>query len=103
MENQENLRVLIGENAEEFTVPTSLLVEKSDFFRAACTKPWLEAKKRTVKLPEMDAEVFGQYLHWVYKGTVAKPAQGDESDFDFQFTQWSSYISLDRRRPIGRL
>jgi len=48
MEHQKSIRVLVGGNEEKFNVPSSLLVEKSDSFRSACIKPWLEAKKRTV-------------------------------------------------------
>lgn len=69
------LTVVINEDEPElaasFTVPEGLLVEHSDFFKAACRNEWLEATSRVIKLPQVDGESFRAYLYWVYKGEIA--------------------------------
>jgi hypothetical protein len=51
-----------------FTVPECLLTETSEFFRAACRDgAWIESTSRTIKLPEVEADVFNAYLLWVHR------------------------------------
>ena len=44
-----------------------LLVEHSEFFRAACRNEWKEATSRVIKLPDVDPDVFHNYLYWVHR------------------------------------
>lgn len=60
------------------TASESLPVEKSDFFRAACTKPWKETVEGTVRLLEISQEQLYDYLTWVYKDVVASPFPAEE-------------------------
>lgn len=51
-----------------FTVPECLLVETSEFFKAACRDgAWLESTSRTIKLAEVEPDVFNAYLLWVHR------------------------------------
>jgi hypothetical protein len=44
------------------------LTETSDFFKAACRDgAWLESTSRTIKLPEVEPDVFNAYLLWVHR------------------------------------
>jgi hypothetical protein len=56
------------DDTTSFTVPECLLVETSEFFKAACRDgAWLESTSRTIKLPEVDADVFNAYLLWAHR------------------------------------
>lgn len=69
------ITVIINEDdpqdAAEFTVHEGMLVEHSDFFKAACRNGWKEAISRVVKLPQVDADTFRAYLCWVYESGIA--------------------------------
>jgi hypothetical protein len=66
-----DVTIIINEEQPELTatyhVPEELLVEKSQFFQAACRNEWKEAKSRVVKLPDVDPASFNCYLLWVYR------------------------------------
>lgn len=54
--------------ATAFTVPECLLVETSEFFKAACRNgAWLESTSRAIKLRKVEAHVFNAYLLWVHR------------------------------------
>jgi hypothetical protein len=51
-----------------FTIPECLLTETSEFIKAACHgTAWIESSSRTMKLPEIEPEVFNAYLLWVHR------------------------------------
>ena len=42
--------------------------ETSEFFKAACRDgAWLDSTSRTIKLPEVETDVFNAYLLWVHR------------------------------------
>ena len=94
MDYQKTVRILIGTKEEDFTVPQRLLIDKSDFFKSACTKPWKEAEERTIRLPEMTVEHFGNYLHWIFKGAVPTHEQGSANNEEYSDALLSCYIDL---------
>lgn len=47
-----------------------MICEKSSFFKAACSKDWLENQEKTVRLPEQEVEIFRMYLECVYKDDI---------------------------------
>ena len=61
------LTIIINEDQPEhkatFTVPETLLTDKSEFFKAACRNEWKETSSRIVKLPEVDVGAFNAYLN----------------------------------------
>lgn len=59
------------EDTASFAIPEALLVEKSEFFKAACRNGWKEAGSRIIVLPEVDVDAFYAYVHWIYYGAVA--------------------------------
>lgn len=69
-----NVTIIINEEQPDLTatyhVPEEFLVEKSQFFQAACRNEWKEAKSRLVKLPDVDPAIFNYYLLWVYRGRL---------------------------------
>lgn len=56
-------------------MPETLLIEKSEFFKAACRNEWKEASSRIIKIPEADVAAFKAYLHWIYKKEVSVSSQ----------------------------
>lgn len=94
MQYQQTLRVLVGPALVEYIVPQVLLVEKSDFFRAACSKGWKKAEERLVRLPEMNPTVFDDYLHWLYRGRTAVREREGVSDRDFAILMWTCLVDL---------
>lgn len=84
----------MGQAEKGRTVPGRLQVERSDFFKAACSKQWNEATEREVQLPEIEVEVFDDYLHLAHNGKVETLEQGSASDDGFVAAMWSKYIEL---------
>ncbi|KAK4495380.1 hypothetical protein PRZ48_013711 [Zasmidium cellare] len=64
----DTLKVLVGGegDSEEFTIHTASVCTRSSFFKAACSKEWIEARERIVRLPEADSEAFEVFVHWIY-------------------------------------
>lgn len=59
------------------------IFEASDFFRAACSGNWIEARERTVVLDGIPARYFTLYVDWVYnKSLPSTPC------FDAPFDGW---------------
>jgi hypothetical protein len=69
-----NITIVINEgrrSTASFTVPESLLTEKSQYFKAACRGSWKEATSRVMKLQDIDADAFESYIYWVYRSELA--------------------------------
>lgn len=47
-----------------------MICAKSKFFAAACSKRWIEAKEKQVRLPDVHPPVFQSYLSWVYSTSL---------------------------------
>jgi len=64
--------VLVGKepNQQRFTVHHDLLVQRSEFFKAARSSRWTEADQPTT-LVDHDPETFSTYLHCLYFGVDA--------------------------------
>lgn len=59
-------------NASEFVVHKAPICHSSPFFKAACSKEWVEGQPRTVELPTLAGQFFPFYLDWVYSGHINK-------------------------------
>lgn len=56
------------DNTNSFTVPECLSIETSEYFRAACRDDaWIASASRTIKLPDIEPDVFNAYLLWVHR------------------------------------
>lgn len=64
------MTIVINEDEPEytatFTIPEALLVDKSEFFTAACRNKWKESTSRTMEIPEVNVDAFYAYVYWVY-------------------------------------
>ncbi|KAK4543404.1 hypothetical protein LTR36_005547 [Oleoguttula mirabilis] len=61
------ITVLVGVDEEAFTIHESLICDRSDFFKAACSGEWKESQTRTVRLPPSTTPAHFQiYLDWLY-------------------------------------
>ena len=63
--------VLVGKEEKRFTLQQDAVCAKSKFFRAACSKEWLEGHERVVRLPETGNTTFHDYCTWIYSGEIA--------------------------------
>jgi hypothetical protein len=52
------IAVHVSPTEYRFVVHQNKICEKSKFFRAACSKRWIEGQEKLVRLPEVDIEVF---------------------------------------------
>lgn len=59
-----------GDEQETFSVHQDIICDRSEFFKAACSKNWLENQEKTVRLPEQEVETFRLYLESVYAENV---------------------------------
>jgi hypothetical protein len=62
------IRVLVGneEVRKESNIHQDLICSRSNFFKNALKKPWLEANERKVTLAEEEPEIFSLYLKLLY-------------------------------------
>ncbi|SMR62074.1 unnamed protein product [Zymoseptoria tritici ST99CH_1E4] len=58
--------VLVGADGQHFVVHENYICRKSAFFKAACSKKWVEGRDRVVRLPEILPQTFRVYLDWTY-------------------------------------
>lgn len=63
--------VVVGKEGKRFTLHQDAVCAKSKFFRAACSKEWLEGQERIVRLPETEVATFHEYCTWIYSGQIA--------------------------------
>lgn len=66
----EDVEVLVGPGGQQFSIPKSLLVERSYFFKTALSERWLQEGSKAIKLPEADPQIFDMYLNCIYKSAV---------------------------------
>lgn len=69
-QNTSAVTVFVGQQATPFVAHKEFLCEVSDYFRAALTGQFAEAKKDKVNLPEQKAEVLEDFLTWLYGGSL---------------------------------
>ena len=83
---------VIDENSasETFHVHENILCAKSDYFLKACQGSFKESATKEIELEEASADVFANFLEWIYFGNYAV-ATGKELDELF-----SVYIFADR-------
>jgi hypothetical protein len=75
--------VLVGPKEKRFSIHQEAICDKSKFFKAACSKSWIECNQKLVRLPEVEVEVFRQYCKWVYSGLIpVNPRPQDDKDGD---------------------
>jgi hypothetical protein len=88
-----NVTIVINGDAS-FTVPESLLIEKSQYFTAACRGEWIEATSRVIKLQEIDAEAFNSYMYWIHRHELAINAKFDLKDVESVVTYVDKLVRL---------
>lgn len=59
-----------GDEKKDFTVYASFATESSEFFRAALSRDWKEARERRVQLQETTVADFQLYLQYLYTGRM---------------------------------
>lgn len=101
MDYSKAIRILVGPEEKEYSVPECLLVEKSDFFRAACKKEWKEGLEHTVRLPETSPEALDLYLHWIYRNEVFIPAKDKKVTPPVSTSSIKSWIVGDKFGDTG--
>ena len=62
--------MLVGEHARAFIAHTDLLASRSTFFAASLLR-WQEGQERSLKLAQIDPDLFGVYVHGVYTQTLS--------------------------------
>ena len=67
---QLQITVIVGQGKKTYKIPRDLLIQRSDFFKAAITKPWKEAQDGYIYLPEIDIGIFEAYHHWLIEDEV---------------------------------
>jgi len=86
--------VLVGTEEERFVLHQDAVCAKSKFFKAACSKQWLEGQERIVRLPEADAAIFQVYCNWIYSSELQEPTCTAPSDTADKNAERESLIKL---------
>jgi hypothetical protein len=93
-----NVTIVINEGHPQltatFTVPESLLIEKSQYFKAACRGSWKEATSRVIKLQDIDAEAFNSYMYWIHRNELAINTKLDPKDVKSAATYVDKLVKL---------
>lgn len=86
--------VLVGTEEERFVLHQDAVCAKSKFFKAACSKQWLEGQERIVRLPEAGAAIFQAYCSWIYSGELQELTCTAASDVADGIAECKSLIKL---------
>jgi hypothetical protein len=81
--------VLVGPDQISFAVHESLLIHYSKSFRAALTGNFSEARYKTVKLADENADVFELFVHWLYYQRFLEKTAGDDEGL------WELWLNKD--------
>ena len=81
---------MVGVGKEHFTVHEDLICERSSFFKAACSKNWIENQAKEIGLPDQNSSTFKAYLTWAYsaKEDLAGLAQEVNENLDRSSRNW---------------
>lgn len=72
----------MGPDKREFLVYKKVVCDTSDFFRAACEKPWKEAADKIISLPEVGTVEFLIYLGWLHTGKIDAREEPDSKPYN---------------------
>jgi hypothetical protein len=64
------VEVLVGPDKTKFLVHKDKLLQRSTFFKAACSERWQQSGSKAVELPEDIPDIFEIYIHCVYRDEV---------------------------------
>jgi hypothetical protein len=88
------ITALVGPEETPFSVHQEAICDKSKFFRAACSKRWVEGQERRVRLPEVKVEAFRHYCKWIYSGSIPTSLCTPESELDGKVAEHALLVSL---------
>jgi hypothetical protein len=86
--------VLVAKEEKRFTLHQDAVCAKSKFFKAACSKHWLEGQKRTVRLPEVEVATFQSYCRWIYADDLLTSTCAAASSKSEKHAEQTSFIKL---------
>lgn len=84
------IKILVGASKAQYFAHRSVLVDTSDFFRAALEGPW-EESKGVVELQEERSETFETYLQYAYCSKIFVRKDGDIS---ITSGEWGPLVNL---------
>jgi hypothetical protein len=64
------VEVLVGPGKTRFLVHKDKLLQRSTFFKAACSERWQQSGSKAIELPEDIPDIFEIYIHCVYHDKV---------------------------------
>ncbi|KAK4893407.1 hypothetical protein LTR27_008303 [Elasticomyces elasticus] len=75
----ETVNILVGEEETPFNVHIDIITFKSQFLTTARKKHWLKDDK-TIRLPDIEADIFKLYAHWAYTDEIEFDILEDDED-----------------------
>lgn len=92
----------VGITQTTFLVHLELLCSASPYFKAALTKGFLEAYKKSMKIPEDDPDQFEFLVQWLYTKKLNLPDPDINEARDERYLQLCDlYILADKYRILG--
>jgi hypothetical protein len=88
----------VGPEEVRFVVHETLLVHYSKFFRAALTGNFIEAQEKTVRMGEVDPDLFELFGHWLYYQRFPDTVFGDD---DGILNLWTKRVSRKSGKDTG--
>ncbi|KAH6639623.1 hypothetical protein C7974DRAFT_135558 [Boeremia exigua] len=93
--------IVAGSEAVKYLVHKAVLMEHSAYFEKALQGPWKEAEEGVVRLDDVEPEIFGVFVDWIYSQRVSQ--LGLETEYlgisyrkHFQMTWLKACILGDR-------
>lgn len=53
-----------------FIIPEGLLIEHSEYFRAACDRKWKDGQSGVIKISDVEPDTFKDYVFWMYRERI---------------------------------
>jgi len=86
--------VLVGPKETRFSIHQEAICDKSKFFKAACSKRWIEGQEKLLRLPEAKPGVFRRYSNWIYSGLISGMRCTQTSSIEDKTSEHVSLINL---------
>jgi hypothetical protein len=86
--------VLVGPEEQRFLLHQDAVCDKSKFFKAACSKRWIEGQEKLVRLPEAKAKIFQEYCKWIYSGVIPASRCTPEDEAAANIAELDLFVEL---------
>ena len=92
--------LLVGPGKVKFIVHEDLIIEASDFFKAAFSSRFKEGEEKVMELPEDKEAVVDNFIVWLYKERFANGNSSSNLDDDLELFLFAEKCQVHRLKNV---